>query len=138
MLQLTASLLIVWLTHLQTGAGISCYECSSHNMSDPHCEDPMSPAHSLYDEECQVPKEGHIGRFPGKFCVKVIGESTVTREKLVLRRCILEDMNSQCGMFKFENVTMHGCILTCNHDGCNRGNHLSSGLATLFFAFLVR
>ena len=54
------------------------------------------------------------------------------------RTCVLEDMNSQCGLFKFQvrrgrkievhigvdfvtfqNDTMNGCILTCEHDGCN-------------------
>ena len=40
-------------------------------------------------------------------------------DTLVIRTCILEDMNSQCGTFKFENDTLEGCILTCDYDGCN-------------------
>ena len=43
-----------------------------------------------------------------------------TNEHLVIRQCVLENMNSQCGTFKFENDTFKGCILTCDYDGCNR------------------
>ena len=43
-----------------------------------------------------------------------------TGELLVVRTCALEDMNSQCGTFKFENNTLKGCVLTCDYDGCNR------------------
>ena len=37
----------------------------------------------------------------------------------LIRTCVLEDMNSQCGTFRFENDTLEGCILTCAYDGCN-------------------
>ena len=37
----------------------------------------------------------------------------------MIRTCVLEDMNNQCGQFKFQNATMRGCILTCDLDGCN-------------------
>lgn len=105
---------------LETGLStINCYSCTSRNHSDPHCEDPMSPYHSQYTTNCQVPKEGHLGQFPANFCVKLTGVSAVTGETLVSRTCVLEDMNSQCGLFKFQNDTMNGCILTCEHDGCN-------------------
>ena len=45
--------------------------------------------------------------------------SAETGENLVIRTCVLEDMNNQCGQFKFQNATMRGCILTCDRDGCN-------------------
>lgn len=37
----------------------------------------------------------------------------------MIRTCVLEDMNNQCGTFVFENDTLNGCILTCDYDGCN-------------------
>ena len=37
----------------------------------------------------------------------------------LIRTCVLEDMNSQCGTFRFEDDTLEGCILTCAYDGCN-------------------
>eukprot|EP00092_Neocalanus_flemingeri_P042841 GFUD01047003.1.p1 GENE.GFUD01047003.1~~GFUD01047003.1.p1 ORF type:complete len:149 (+),score=19.26 GFUD01047003.1:119-565(+) len=118
------TLMLTWLVFLvnmlEVGwATINCYSCTSRNHSDLHCEDPMSPYHSEYTINCQVPKEGHLGQFPANFCVKLTGVSAVTGESLVSRTCVLEDMNSQCGLFKFQNDTMNGCILTCEHDGCN-------------------
>ena len=44
------------------------------------------------------------------------------KKTLVVRTCVLEDMNSQCGTFKFQNDTLKGCLLTCDYDGCNRGH----------------
>jgi len=57
-------------------ASISCYVCNSHNYSDPHCDDPMSPAYMKIVDNCKVPKENHVGTFPANFCVKMIGTST--------------------------------------------------------------
>lgn len=37
------------------------------------CEDPFHPAMSDYKIGCMVPKEGHVGKFPANFCVKVVG-----------------------------------------------------------------
>ena len=51
--------------------------------------------------------------------------SATTGELLVIRRCVLEDMGNQCGTFVFEGETMHGCILTCDYDGCNSSSALS-------------
>merc|ERR1740123_2700900 len=75
-----------------------------------------------------VPKEGHIGQFPANFCVKLVGTNADTGETLVTRTCVLEDMNSQCGLFKFQNSTMNGCILTCDIDGCNGSSSLDKNL----------
>ena len=78
----------------------------------------MAPIYISYTKNCQVPKEGHLGQFPANFCVKMTGTSGVcvrilrtistvflseaTGETLVTRTCVLEDMNSQCGHFKFQ------------------------------------
>ncbi|XP_071527140.1 U-scoloptoxin(05)-Sm1a-like isoform X2 [Panulirus ornatus] len=99
--------------------GISCYVCSSTNGSDINCEDPYHPALSTFAEDCQVPKEGHIGQFPANYCVKIIGTSAATKGSLMIRTCVLENMDSQCGVFKFGGDHFTGCILTCNYDGCN-------------------
>ncbi len=102
-----------------------------------------------------VPKENHVGKFPANFCIKMVGTSGKliyitsklsqlwqklallllerTGSTLVVRTCSLEDMNSQCGTFRFQNDTLKGCILTCNYDGCNscNGNSLNLALFTL-------
>ena len=78
----------------------------------------MAPIYISYTKNCQVPKEGHLGQFPANFCVKMTGTSgelrimritfssfllsEATGETLVTRTCVLEDMNSQCGHFKFQ------------------------------------
>lgn len=92
--------------------------CSSKNGSDTNCDDPYHPAHSKYAENCQVPKEDHIGEFPANFCVKISGVSD-SGESLMIRTCVLENMDSQCGVFKFGDEQLKGCILTCEYDGCN-------------------
>ena len=41
-----------------------------------------------------------------------------TNEKLTIRRCVLENMDTQCGEFRLwdENERFKGCILTCDTD----------------------
>lgn len=113
-------LLLLHLLALEKGVkGISCYVCSSKNGSDVNCEDPFHPAHSVFSQGCLVPKEGHIGQFPANYCVKIIGTSVRTSESLMIRTCVLENMDSQCGVFKFGGEQLTGCILTCTYDGCN-------------------
>ena len=58
-----------------TSSGMACYKCDSHNYSDPNCDDPIHPAYMKLEDNCQVPKQNHIGTFPAAFCVKIIGES---------------------------------------------------------------
>ncbi|XP_063612880.1 U-scoloptoxin(05)-Sm1a-like isoform X1 [Penaeus indicus] len=113
-------ILLIFFVLLNKGAsGISCYMCSSKNGSDTNCDDPYHPAHSKYAENCLVPKEDHIGEFPANYCVKISGVSAVTGESLMIRTCVLENMDSQCGVFKFGDEQLKGCILTCEYDGCN-------------------
>ncbi|CAG0901554.1 unnamed protein product [Darwinula stevensoni] len=114
---------------------INCYTCVSRNGSDINCEDPFHPAMSKYKMDCMVPKRFHQGKFPANFCLKIIGKNAVTQESLVIRTCILENMNSQCGIFRFDDVEMTGCVLTCNSDGCNRSP--KSGLPDLFVLVLL-
>ncbi|XP_059090278.1 U-scoloptoxin(05)-Sm1a-like [Tigriopus californicus] len=104
---------------------IDCFTCSSRNGSNPHCDDPMSPAFIPLDKRCVVPKENHVGMFPGNFCIKLTGTSYATQETLVVRTCSLEDMNSQCGTLKFQEDVLKGCLLTCNFDGCNRAGSMT-------------
>lgn len=105
------------LTH--PAQAINCYTCSSHNGSDPNCEDPFHPAHASYQQKCMVPKTGHIGVFPANFCIKLIGTSVDTGELMVIRACVRKTMDSQCGSFRYQDQMMKGCILTCDYDGCN-------------------
>merc|ERR1712241_1428344 len=116
---------------------MACYVCNSHNHSDPHCDDPMSPAYMKLVDHCKVPKENHIGTFPSNFCIKIIGTSKKTGEHLVIRTCVLEDMNSQCGTFQFENDTLKGCILTCDYDGCNGSPRMNSNVIVLLSLLVV-
>lgn len=104
------------------GWAISCYTCNSWNNVVNSCHDPYHPANSTYTENCMVPKIGHVGLFPANFCLKIIGKKVSTKEELVIRACIMENMDNQCGAFKFQNDNFLGCILTCDYNGCNTGN----------------
>ena len=42
-----------------------------------------------------------------------------SRESIITRTCITEDMNSQCGSFKFRGRKIRGCMLTCSDALCN-------------------
>jgi len=116
---------------------IDCYDCHSINGTDPHCEDPIAPAYQKLKRRCMVPKEKHIGTFPANFCIKMIGTSLFNRKTLVVRTCVLEDMNSQCGTFKFQNDTLKGCLLTCDYDGCNRGAILIEQVTLISLALVL-
>ena len=140
---------------------IDCYDCHSINGTDPYCEDPIAPAYLKLQRRCMVPKQNHIGKFPANFCIKMIGTSSKSEKTIVLtqdcinrasisiavsskktvvvRTCVLEDMNSQCGTFKFQNDTLKGCLLTCDYDGCNRGHRLNEcfNIAQMLSLFVV-
>ncbi|CAG7835409.1 unnamed protein product [Allacma fusca] len=119
LLMFIAFLQLVLVSHKGCVCTISCFTCSSRNRSDIDCEDPFAPGPHSYKEKCVVPKRGHDGEFPAHYCIKVMGTSASTHEKLVIRRCVLSNMDDQCGKFKLDNDTLHGCILTCDIDGCN-------------------
>jgi hypothetical protein len=36
-----------------------------------------------------------------------------------IRACSMKTMDSQCGLFRYQDTLMSGCILTCDYDGCN-------------------
>lgn len=113
-----ASLAILALC-MREASAINCYTCSSVNGTNPNCHDPFHPAHARYVVDCTVPKDGHVGRFPAHFCVKVVGRTLDTNIELVIRICSLETMDNSCGVFRYGNDVLRGCILTCNNDGCN-------------------
>ncbi|XP_023243539.1 U-scoloptoxin(05)-Sm1a-like [Centruroides vittatus] len=115
---------------------INCYTCSSWNGTNINCHDPFNPAMSTYTEDCMMPKEGHIGQFPANFCIKIIGKTAEDNIELVIRMCTLENMDNQCGVFKFENNELKGCILTCDYDGCN-GVSVMLASAALILTFLL-
>ena len=50
-----------------------------------------------------------------------------TEEEVIIRTCSIENMDNQCGTFKFEDEMVRGCILTCNYDGCNSGLKITIG-----------
>ena len=45
-------------------------------------------------------------------------------ENVLIRTCVTEDMNSQCGSFTFRNDSVRGCMLTCDTDLCNAASTL--------------
>ncbi|XP_034239840.1 U-scoloptoxin(05)-Sm1a-like [Thrips palmi] len=123
-LLLATAVVLLGLSLSPTAEAINCYTCSSHNGSDPACEDPFHPAHSYYSQKCMVPKMGHIGVFPANFCIKLIGTNVDTSELMVIRACVRKTMDSQCGSFRYQDNLMNGCILTCDYDGCNSARGL--------------
>ncbi|KAG8235596.1 hypothetical protein J437_LFUL014852 [Ladona fulva] len=125
-------ILVISVICFQGAWAINCYTCSSLNGSDVNCEDPYNPAMSTYTEKCMVPKQGHIGMFPANFCIKIVGRNVVSWELMVIRACVMKTMDSQCGVFRYQEHTMTGCVLTCDYDGCN------SALRTVpFFSVLL-
>lgn len=136
-----ASLATILSLCLRQASAINCYTCSSVNGTNPNCHDPFHPAHARYVVDCTVPKDGHVGRFPAHFCVKVVGRTMDTNIEMVIRICSLETMDNSCGVFRYENDILRGCILTCNNDGCNEAPptlHNSPALiVTLVFLLAV-
>ena len=62
-------------SYILGSSAIDCYQCTSKNGTDKHCEDAMAPAFVPLESNCKVPKPGHIGMFPAVFCVKMTGVS---------------------------------------------------------------
>lgn len=130
-------ILVITVLWFQGVRAINCYTCSSLNGSDVNCEDPYNPAMSTYTEKCMVPKQGHIGMFPANFCIKIVGRNVATWELMVIRACVMKTMDSQCGVFRYQEHTMTGCVLTCDYDGCNSSNRTSPYIPLLFSIFLL-
>ena len=59
-----------------------------------------------------------------------------TWELMVIRACVMKTMDTQCGMFRYQEQTMTGCILTCDYDGCNMTSHVSPHLLLLGTAII--
>ncbi|CAL4122195.1 unnamed protein product [Meganyctiphanes norvegica] len=135
--QILSLWLIVFLTIIDKRvSAVSCFTCSSKNGSDVNCEDPFHPAHSTYSQDCMVPREDHIGKFPANFCVKISGISSSTGDVLMIRTCVFENMDSQCGSFVFSGEKLSGCILTCFDDGCNEASPRASTAAVWLLPML--
>uniref|UniRef100_A0A147BD86 Putative secreted protein n=2 Tax=Ixodes ricinus TaxID=34613 RepID=A0A147BD86_IXORI len=136
---LLANLVQLWLLfvlNVHPGRCINCYTCSSLNGSDPNCHDPLNPAYTRYSTDCTVPKEKHIGEFPAHFCVKVVGRTVETNIEMVIRICSLETMDNSCGVFRYEETVLQGCILTCNSNGCNVATPLMPSVSAPWVAGL--
>lgn len=54
---------------------------------------------------------------------------------MVIRQCAMKTMDSQCGVFKYQEHTMNGCILTCDFDGCNSGQSQKSNILLQIISF---
>ena len=67
----------------------------------------------------------------------VFSQLVQTEEEHVIRACTLENMDNQCGVFRFEQDTLQGCILTCDYDGCNRNQRLSVNFINLLTSILI-
>lgn len=63
----------------------------------------------------------------------------VTKDELVVRMCTIENMDNQCGIFRFDNETLKGCIMTCTKDGCNHAGkvHRPSALLSVLALLLT-
>ncbi|KAL5015215.1 hypothetical protein ScPMuIL_009485 [Solemya velum] len=81
-------------------------------MSDLTCGDPFHPAFGNYVRKCRQRQDGTVGLRPARFCIKIKGTSTVDGTEMVIRSCSLENMDSVCGIFKFEAVSYNGCVLS--------------------------
>jgi len=122
--------------------GLNCFTCVSINGTDKDCDDPVQEAWMNPTQDCKAPvavdfnqtEYEHINetirdqyeyfadrtwkKERANFCLKVVGTSE-SKESIVIRTCIMEDMNSQCGSFTFRGRKIRGCMLTCNDHLCN-------------------
>lgn len=122
--------------------GLNCFTCVSINGTDKDCDDPVQPAWMNPTKDCKTPVPVDFNKTEyenlnetiktqyeyfaqrtwkkerANFCLKVVGTSD-TKESVVIRTCIMEDMNSQCGSFKFRERQIRGCMLTCDKHLCN-------------------
>jgi len=55
------------------------------------------------------------------YCVKIIGTTIESKVNIVIRTCIDQDLNSQCGILTFKDKKIRGCMLTCQENMCNEG-----------------
>ncbi|KAK2168331.1 hypothetical protein LSH36_18g11044 [Paralvinella palmiformis] len=108
-----------------TSMTIGCFTCHSFNNSDPGCQDPFNPDMSVYTNKCEQGRNGRIGLFPAHYCIKMSGVGIVTGIELTVRTCALKNMHNQCGTFEFEDIPYHGCVTTCEKNGCNHGNSIA-------------
>jgi len=122
--------------------GLNCFTCVSINGTDKDCDDPVQEAWMNPTQDCKAPvavdfnqtEYEHLNetikdqyeyfaertwkKERANFCLKVVGTSE-SKESIVIRTCIMEDMNSQCGSFTFRGRKIRGCMLTCNDHLCN-------------------
>lgn len=110
-----ALLPVIW----NRASAIDCYDCNSFNNSDPTCGDPFHPAYGELKRDCQQGKDGFIGLYPAKYCIKLIGTIVEDDIEMVYRGCSLDDLDNQCGDFKFEGVRYRGCMMSCTENACN-------------------
>jgi len=66
-----------------------------------------------------------------------MGKTLSTGEELIIRACSIENMDNQCGTFKFDKDTFKGCILTCDYDGCNGSTKLFNLGINHSFIYLI-
>ena len=57
----------------------------------------------------------------------------MTKDELVVRMCTIENMDNQCGTFRFDNETLSGCIMTCTKDGCNKAQSITLSILSMLF-----
>ncbi|CAK9299103.1 unnamed protein product [Gordionus sp. m RMFG-2023] len=110
---------------------IDCYVCTTTNNSLKECSDPFSTKNPInfLQKDCKSGRKNRSGLFPATSCIKISGVYDTTKIKLVIRSCALDSgsltqdtelvRNSHCGIFRFDEQRMRGCISTCKEDGCN-------------------
>ena len=126
MLLLTATHVPQWMAPILF-AKIQCRQLTKNSRGDAWCQrritladfPPISASKWL-----GLPVQKHRLFIETFYSVNTNFFLVATGETLVVRTCVLEDMNSQCGSFKFQNDTLKGCLLTCNFDGCNSAPNL--------------
>ena len=62
---------------------------------------------------------------------------TEEKKGVVIRTCIGQDLNSQCGTFNFRNRSIRGCMLTCDTDLCNSAATFGGPPAILMALLLI-
>ncbi|CAH1794829.1 unnamed protein product [Owenia fusiformis] len=117
------------LTFIDEGRAIDCFSCMSVNNSLEACEDTFGPTGSvipLLSRDCLV----GYPRFKATHCVKITGTNE-DGHSMILRTCVKDNWGNGCGDIPFLDQKdpelkhyVHGCVTSCNTDGCNTADSL--------------
>ncbi|XP_070500254.1 uncharacterized protein [Chironomus tepperi] len=140
--------LVFLIFNVEKALSIDCFKCVSMNGANPECDDPFHNNFSsaLFESPCMGGRKGRDGLFPATSCIKIAGYFDDNRNTITVRGCALDSGTlttdteiirmSHCGKFYYDDRYVHGCLQSCDIDGCNRSG-ITMKINSLCVAFLL-